>query len=192
MTLQIPAGFGQAVCQFGFTLGQSNPLAMVFGYENISEVSGADAALQIGQEMGAAFGSTAFTDQVIFQQCSVIQNPGSETGLSVFNVAGGNNANSTPPNTCLLGHKITGLGGRQGRGRMYWPSLSVGDVNEAGVINPASLPGFSSTLSNFLLGLTAANVPMFLLHTNPAISPSQVTALVPDPIAATQRRRMRS
>jgi len=192
MTLQIPSGFGQAVAQFGFTLGQSNPMAMVFGYENIND-SGADTASSaIGDEVASAFGTTRFTDQVIFQQLSVIQNPGQQTGLAVYNQAGGNNGASTPPNTCLLAHKITTLGGRAGRGRMYWPSLGVGDINEAGVINGVSLASFNVGFSDFLLGMTASFFPMVLLHTDPVLAPTQVIALTCDPIAATQRRRMRS
>jgi len=192
MALEIPSGFGQAVAQFGFTLGQSNPLAMVFGYENPNASSAATQAQSIGDEVASVFGTSIFTDQVIFQQLSVIQNPGQQTGLAVYNQAGGNGSPSTPPNTCLLVHKTTTLGGRQGRGRMYWPSLSTADINEAGVINPASLASFTTNMNNFLLGLTAAFAPMYLLHTSPVLAPTQVTALVVDPIAATQRRRMRS
>jgi hypothetical protein len=192
MTLQIPNGFGQAVAQFGFTLGQSNPMAMVFGYSNLGSADGPTNATSIGDRIDAIFGGTGFTDQVIFQQLSVLQNPGSETGLATYSTPGGNNSPSFPPNTCLLVHKTSSTGGRQGRGRMYWPSLATADANEAGVINPASLPGFQTLMTGLITQLGLDLTPMVILHTSVATSPSLVTALVVDPIAATQRRRMRS
>jgi len=192
MTLQIPDGFGQAVATFSFTGGQSNPLAMVFGYSNTTAQTAANAADDIFGRVATAFGGVVFTDQVILQSIAVLQNPGSETGLFVGTAPGGSAGLSAPPSVCALVHKTTTLGGRVGRGRMYWPSVDTGDINEAGVWNGASLDVLQTAMDALRTGLITDAFAMHLLHNSLVIPPTPVSALVADPVVATQRRRLRS
>jgi len=192
LTLLIPAGFGQAVASFDFIGGQSNPLNMVFGYQNTNAQSPAAAAATIGGQIGTAFAGVVFTNQVTFLSLSVIQNPGQQTGLAVFSTPGGSAGLCAPPNTAYLVHKVSTLGGRPGRGRMYWPSVDTGDVNEAGVVNGPSLVVLQSAMTVLFQQLAVLFLPMVILHTSPAIPPTVISGLVADPVVATQRRRLRS
>jgi hypothetical protein len=105
-----------------------------------------------------------------------------------------------PPNVAVLIKKRTALGGRRGRGRMYFPwFLGEGDADERGSISAAVQANLSAACENFRLAIAAASgavpgTPMVLLHSTaplgPAVAPTPVIALVVDPLVATQRRRL--
>lgn len=95
-----------------------------------------------------------------------------------------------PPNVALLVEKRTELGGRSGRGRFYIPGLPESDVDAAGVIVPANVVGFQAAADAFLAAVEGIATGMFLLH-SASSDPTRVTDLTIDPVAATQRRRLR-
>jgi len=192
MALFIPAGFGQAVAHFTFTSGQSNPINMVFGYESLG-IQGPDFdASDIGSEIATVFGVSGFTNQVIFDSLSILRQPGDETGVAIYGTGGGSSLSSLPPNCCVLAHKRTATGGRVGRGRMYWPSVTTTGVTENGVIGGPSVAVYQGAFNGLLIGLLGKEVPMVVLHENVGLTPSRVLTLQCDPVIATQRRRMRS
>lgn len=108
-----------------------------------------------------------------------------------------------PPNVALLCKKVTNLGGRQNRGRMYLPfSLQPTDVSENGTIDGTVLAARQAVVSNFLTALETAHYPLYIEnkvfdHPVPprcvvSISKSAdpVAFLTCEPIIATQRRRL--
>lgn len=111
-------------------------------------------------------------------------------------------ASKVPSNVALLIRKITGRGGRRGRGRLYVPwLLNDSDVDDVGNISGTERASCQAAADAWLADLAAAapagpNAPMYVLHssggsTSPG-SPNEVTGLVVDGLVATQRRRLRS
>lgn len=101
---------------------------------------------------------------------------------------------SVTPNVALLLHKRTARGGRRGRGRMYLPwAVITSNVDEGGVITPATVTASQTKATQFLSALSVNTVPMVLLH-NPGQSsagpPNPVTSLQVDNRVGTQRRRL--
>lgn len=128
-------------------------------------------------------------------------------GVHTMNVIGGKTNSTPPPNTALLVHKYTSRGGRRGRGRLFIPwFVSSAEVAEGGTISSSEVTLKQTAVTNFLTALSAANVPMALLHRasepwdpiketgveNPTVPgpPNLVTSLVVDPLISTQRRRL--
>lgn len=122
--------------------------------------------------------------------------PGTKAGLT------------SPANVSFLMHKITAAGGRRGRGRSFWPGVSESDVDEQGTILAATVTAFQTDVDALLTALSVETIPMYLEHapptswvlvdgqprrvaTGPAPAPTEVTDVVIDPRAATQRRRLR-
>jgi hypothetical protein len=98
-----------------------------------------------------------------------------------------------PVNTSVLVRKTTGLGGRKGRGRAYTVGqLYVNTIGGAGIIDSGHL-GFLDTNWLAILGGWQSVVgiaDVVLLHSD-STAPTPITALTPQPKAATQRRRLR-
>jgi hypothetical protein len=86
--------------------------------------------------------------------------------------------------------KITDLGGRTGRGRFFWPGLSESVVDAGGALTGAFRIAAQAIADDIISELTAAGVPMVLLHSG-EVTPTPVTTLTVSTRAATQRRRQR-
>lgn len=128
-------------------------------------------------------------------------------GVHTMNVVGGKTNSTPPPNTALLVHKYTARGGRRGRGRLFIPwFVSSAEVAEGGTISSSEVTLKQVAVTGFLANLTAAAVPMVVLHRAsepwdpiketgvefPTVPgpPNIVTSLVVDPLISTQRRRL--
>lgn len=105
--------------------------------------------------------------------------------------AGTQGPNSAPPNVALLIEKVTGAGGRSGRGRMFWPGVPEGVVDTGGLIAGASLTQFQNACTAFLAAVQADGHELILLHSTPGPLPIVINALNVDPVVATQRDRLR-
>lgn len=107
-----------------------------------------------------------------------------------------------PQNCALLVRKLTTLGGREGRGRMYVPYILLeSDVSEVGAVATTRLADLQTTFSNLhadwmnTIGASAPATPPVLLHSEPQLGltpvPTPITAFAVDGRIATQRRRLR-
>ncbi len=114
---------------------------------------------------------------------------------------GTNPISGAPPNTAVLVQKRTALGGRKGRGRVYFPwSLNESEVDETGKIGVTYVSGFQNSMDAYLFGYGGAMVIANRLYDLPWTNPARqllavtkgavVTALIVSNMAATQRRRM--
>jgi hypothetical protein len=114
---------------------------------------------------------------------------------------------SVPPNVAVLVRKTTTFGGRRGRGRWFLPGMiDSPNVQENGVINPASLAIIQTALNVWRAAYITATVPLVLLHNakriggagttgNPYIydtppAPYPINSLQAVALVATQRRRL--
>jgi hypothetical protein len=111
-------------------------------------------------------------------------------GLFTDPRAGGQAGDSAPPNVAYLVEKRTALGGRSGRGRMYLPGVNEGRVNDNGTIVSASRTAIQTAIDAWFTALDNGGVAMYILH-NASSDATIVTSLDVDPVAATQRRRLR-
>lgn len=94
------------------------------------------------------------------------------------------------PNSALLITKNTAFGGRKGRGRMYWPGIQDGTIDDYGLVTVASFASYQTKFTAFLSSLVGSNIPMVVLHgTNPPL-PYLVTSLAVQHLMGTQRRRL--
>lgn len=103
---------------------------------------------------------------------------------------------SAPGHTCNTGYlvkKLTSLGGRKNRGRLFPPpfNLAESEVAVSGHITPAAVATQIVAWGDYHDALIAADHVPVLLHSDPADAPTPITEFVPQGLAATQRRRMR-
>lgn len=114
----------------------------------------------------------------------------SNTGPASF--TGGD---SLPVNCAFLVRKVTGLGGRRNRGRMYLPGCNDNLVDTLGTLTSGGVTSLQAACDAFRTALlaTAEIDDLVVLHTAtiPAVTPTVITSLAIDPRIATQRRRLR-
>lgn len=106
--------------------------------------------------------------------------------------AGTGSSGDVNPNQAMLIKKSSSLGGRKGRGRMYWP-IAEDQMNNAGVLktSPDQVAAMNAALADWAADHVAADLPLMLLHNDPGDTPSAITSLATQAISATQRRRLR-
>ena len=118
-------------------------------------------------------------------------------GSAIGSTSGGGGGTFGPSNTAVLIHKVTGIRGRRARGRMYVPAATPeGEINNAGALSAPLLTFWEDACVAFMTDLDGlAYVPIVNQNVEgntPAIVPNPaITALLVDPVAGTQRRRMR-
>lgn len=100
---------------------------------------------------------------------------------------------STLVNGALLIHKVTPLGGRSGRGRMFWPGIPDNQVDADGNVHSGYLTSVGEWLEDFRGKLIADDIVPTLLHADTDVAPidTPITGLLPQAQMATQRRRLR-
>lgn len=117
------------------------------------------------------------------------------TGPTAEEAAGGTGTGGTPglPNAAWLCTKVTALGGRAAKGRMFFPGIPEASVGGDGQIDSGAVVAMQADVQAFLAGCEAADLAMVLLHSagSPISTPTPVTSLHIETLAATQRRRMR-
>lgn len=109
------------------------------------------------------------------------------------NFTGGSSGPAVPPNTSVLVTKITGAGGRTGRGRFYLPGIDETIVTNGGEIPPANMPTLQGSVDAFWTNLVNADLIPALLHApgSPISAPLPIVGFVVSNRVATQRRRLR-
>lgn len=207
----IPTGYGQASINFTGA-NCPNGSSIVIGFAN---VGAQDAQACLG-DIGAAFGAVVdnmCTSDVALTSLDIKLGPndvGEQYSQGVGPFAGAVGGTSLSPGSAVIVEKNTGMGGRRGTGRMYWPGVYDAWVDDDGALGSgiaAQIDGFMATL---FTDLDTRGVPMFLLHSpsytwelqngrprrvyaalDTAGEPTGVTSLSVDPIIGTQRRRLR-
>lgn len=188
----IPVGYAQVNIKY---TGAAVPLGaqITFGVQN----TGSLTADQVADLVGDTYVG-ANMDQNHVGACAVssilVKLGPNDTGASselAYAIAGTLSGAAYSPNVGLLVQKITGLGGRKGRGRFFVPGQSESYISDGGLIDPAIVAADQANCTNFLADLSTAGVPMVLLHSTASPVPTPVTTLNVSPTVATQRRRLR-
>jgi hypothetical protein len=193
MGVQIPAGFAQASFG-GYIAGDTEEAIWTIGFSVDGGVDPSIALAMYGNWL-TNFQSLSSTDWT-FASCRVKYGPTS-TGPTVESVGatatGSVSEITIPINTALLVRKITGTGGRRGRGRAYLVGqLMNGMLGGAGVIDSTPLSALQSACDDFYDDClaTAGVSQLVLLHSDAGV-PSTIVGLQAQQKVATQRRRLR-
>lgn len=203
MALIIPPGFLQAVYEFTLS-GDTENMVVTLGHE-IDSASGANG-LDAADDLWGAFNTHIFQTrgQGAYTFVGVTVYVGNDGPPSVYTsteapVAGPGTSQLLPPNSAYLIRKRTDLAGRRGRGRMYFPGVTEGNVDNVGTLTGAEQSAWTTALEDWYEFLTAGVgarlYPPVVLHRSEGIgeepAPTPVTSFTIDAKIATQRRRLR-
>jgi len=202
MTQVIPDGFAAVIHSLQLS-GDADPFAITYGVQHSCGDAGDVSDLASGLH-------TAYDDNInpdnpssltllaTEVRAKIVLFPDLVLGIDLTPQAGaGGSLNLVPQNTALLVHKRGPVAGNGGRGRMYFPALNEANVDSVGQISAGWLATMNSALTNWLADIAAAAFSggMVILHNDPgahsADTPAAVTSLAADPLAASQRRRLR-
>lgn len=185
--LVIPAGFSQVTLDFTLPApGGVKTMSTTFGIaeearatmlESVAELYSDVVWGVLGTNEGRMTGGTVRDSLSTYEYAMAVDGPGT--------------ASLAPPNVTLLVKKVTSGAGRKNRGRMYPPGLVYeGTYNNAGVMSNSDVAEYNAAFADFVAGLEDLAAPMVILH-NDETAPTPVGVLAVQPIAATQRRRLR-
>jgi len=109
------------------------------------------------------------------------------------NQGGGQSVNPEVPQTALLVTKLTGAGGRAGRGRMFIPGIIESSFDSSGTMVASQLLAWNNALDSWHTDMLSEAMVPVLLHgaDSPIPAPLLITDFQAQGRAATQRRRMR-
>lgn len=110
-------------------------------------------------------------------------------------VPGTSSGSSIPPNVAVIIRKSTELGGRAGRGRMFFPGVSEGLITPAGVLDGTLVDQIQGDIEDFVVNLgtlPSGELGPVLLHTSGSvIPPTPIVSFTVDTLVGSQRRRLR-
>lgn len=188
--MTIPSGYGEATFEYSGA-GLNYPAANTLGFQNVA----VDTATDIAVSLGALWATNVMpelSNTITLDTVTVKLGPDDvgPTGISTPNQAGGSSGTQAPSNVTYLIKKVTAVGGRQGRGRLYLPGVTEASVGGDGVIDSNKVDDLQDAFDDVLSGMAGADLPAVLLHSDNTV-PYQLTGFQVQPLAATQRRRMR-
>lgn len=194
MPVIIPTGHIQLTVLWQAAKWQSGGGATVLGFRKENNLGLSEASAQIlSRILSNLLPITTNTVRCVGARWA----SGNQGGLLLADQTGGLTSTVGAPNGSMLFRKQTGLRGRRGQGRAYWPYMaSEADISDDGIVAPARL----TTINNALQAVTTAwqtdQVFQVLLQgdegtTPPYSPPPTVNGFFCDSKIATQRRRMR-
>lgn len=106
------------------------------------------------------------------------------------NDPGTGSAGLDPPATSILVNKLTLLGGRSGRGRMFIAQPNGANTFDDGTLSTAYLTSTQGFLDTLIAAIeTVVGGDAYLLHSGPSPAPTLIQSFVVDRKLGTQRRR---
>jgi hypothetical protein len=103
---------------------------------------------------------------------------------------GGVGGDCDPPNTAFLIKKVTAIGGRRGRGRLFYPGVFSANTSNGGLIDGGTLSAIQADWDDWQAGAVSASIPPVLLHAD-STPPTPILSFDVQQKVATQRRRLR-
>jgi hypothetical protein len=190
----IPVDYGQSATKF-VLIGTDTYGVVVLGHSfgvgvpNV--VDGANAIHDSWQAMDimAILNSGWRLEEVVL---TIMTGTGPVSGTDTRSpLTGANSGGGAAPNLAYLVRKTTDQGGRAGRGRMYIPGLEETDVDAGGNLVGGIIATGNTVIGDMINDFSTNDVPLRLLHNNPALTPGVITGLSLQLKCATQRRRLR-
>jgi len=203
MGIFTPQGYGLAVIPFSM-VGDSEEMVTTVGFLPGGGLTPIDMAQEIQDQLFAQsiFAASSFSDEVTIGPVRVTFESfiGPQEGIASGTRTGSlTDFETVPNNTAVLVQKRTLRGGRQGRGRFYWPVFYPNEesVSRTGTITPAAVTGWQTAMTNWRTGCASNGVPLYLMHSRlengdpPTIDPDEIQTLLVSNLVATQRTRLR-
>jgi len=190
--MYIPEGFAQVNFHF-IGAGIQNEAQVTLGVDNTAADATATALAATFVAQFNAHLRSQMCQNVTLDRVSVKLGPpdiGPSAEAPAASVGTGGNGHFNP-NTSALVRKITSRGGRTGRGRSYWPFPGEDVIENGGILSAAYRATLQAALDDFRDVFDDAEQELVLLHTDPAIIPTGISAFVVDARVGTQRRRLR-
>lgn len=190
----IPDDYAQANFKFGGT-GVPSGAEVTLG---LSVAAGSPTPATIGADLIANWMATIATvmpSSIVLEGCLVKFGP-NDLGPSA-EVSGGGPGTGGGAQTsiavAILVQKLTAIGGRPGRGRMFIPGAQESEVAPDGTLSGAFVAGLQSELNTFYADMVTNGIPPYLLHSvgSPLTTPTAITSFQVQSVVATQRRRQR-
>lgn len=186
----IPVGFAQINWRF---VGSSMP--------NGAEVTlgcNPDPSLSPAETAEAAHGAVAVevmpivSSEVVLLDTLVKFGPNATGPSAVAGeaVAGSAAATTVAPQVAVLVRKVTLAGGRESRGRMYWPGAIDSQIGGDGALDSTAVTNWAGAMDALLTALETALIFPVILH-NSVNAPTTIVDFNLDARVATQRRRNR-
>lgn len=195
MGVHIPESHGEAAMLFGSPDPDGSSPEMTFGvhFEATPDVGTAQYIFDTFVSSGCM--STMSSDWSLL---GVRLRTGAASGVGPTFLytsfqAGGEAGQAIFAQCAVLVRKTTNLGGRKGRGRMYFPGLHSTHVDSGGTISSGTLTTLQTafeTFANDLLDSPEID-RLVLLHSAGGPAPTTIQALTVEGSLATQRRRAR-
>ena len=189
----IPVGFAQVNLRF---TGVALPTGaeVTFGVEETAPSTGPlQTANGVVTALVASAVQSTFSTASVITSILVKNGPNSSGAFAQLgtSIPGATAQEASYAGASVLIRKITGFGGRRGTGRMYWPGIPETNVGQGGVVSGSFLTTLTDRLEDFQALLVGQGLQMVLLHGDEVAPPYVVSALQPQAILATQRRRQR-
>lgn len=187
----IPTNYAQVNLVLG-GIGLPNGAEMTFGVHNEAPFTADELADVVGDELTAANFDGFITTECQLSSIKVKLGPNSTgpTSELAYVIVGTATGETVAPNTAALISKVTDLGGRQGRGRMYMPGISETSTDAGGQLDAGFAASLQVMWASFRTSMTAAAAEPVLLHGD-EITPTLITDFNVQLTLATQRRRLR-
>lgn len=193
----IPPGFAECSIEH-WLAGYNRPAVVTMGIKITGDSDGSfTVADRFHQAFTGAFRTGVDTNVTMRNARAVIGQDGGDpiVQVSAMSIAGTSNRDSIAPALALMLTKNTSLGGRRNRGRMFFPwAVSDTGVAENGAVASATLDNWNGYCDDFI-GFLEDNADYnpidgaVLLHSDPAVPPTPITSMRPNPAIRTQRRR---
>lgn len=191
----IPAGFCQVNLVYDGTslpTGAQTTMGLRLDDETLLPLQVAtlvDTALGDGDFMSASENGVNIA-QILVKFGPNATGPSAQIATAHAGSAGSDGQN---PNTSYLIHKLTLNGGHAGQGRWYQPGVYDPAIDENGSVHTGTITTLSEAYASFHASLLGAELIPVVLHgaDSPIDEPSEIQGWVPDPVVATQRRRLR-
>jgi len=190
----IPTGFAQANWRF---TGAAVPTGAQFtcGFDVDGAVTAQEAATLLVETWNAGDMIEYYGSNCVLVGVDVKFGPNA-TGPSATGETStqGNAGTSTvPPNVSVLIQKQTALGGRAGRGRLYFPAIPEAQVDGSGLVSSTWTDGLDVEFAAMAVAWGAGGLEPVVLHGagSPLTTPTPITDFVAAGQCATQRRRNR-
>lgn len=192
--MHIPTGYAQVnLLLAGDAL--PNGGEVTFGVDNQSaDYTAATCATLIEADLAGAqdiWDTTRNKVEVVGIKVKLGPNETGPMAILATSIVGDNSSPEVLPNVAYLLRKNTAAGGRKGRGRLYWPGVSISDVTDGGVITSGIVTEQQAGWNAFIAALETSQLDMVLLHAESPTTPFKVTSMTCDAKIATQRRRLR-
>lgn len=199
MALVIPPGF--ALASWHFVSDSGTPPYVTTCGTTLADEPGSEVELADALFNAYATNILPATSSVLALDHVTVQTPAGGGLLASFTSTetssqGGDSGAPSPLGAAIVLKKVTAVGGRAGRGRMFLPgTVMESQVDANGFVNPAQLTAVRDAMVDLWadVAIAAPGATPVLLHdeASPVTAPSTITAWVAAPIIGWIRKRIR-